>query len=122
LNLDVFNACLFAEGDSLILEKKIVLDTATGKTPRLPWDILRSAFRHPIARLAAVRYLFYLVKIALIGSKARDEDQLLRDLAWSRAHLFVLNSWMKRDPSYQSSDWYQSYSDVLLRWPTPTIF
>jgi len=118
-HLDVFNACLFAEGDTLILEKKIVLDTATGKTARFDWDVMKIALQDPVARLVVFQYIKCLIKATLLGRKAKDEDQLLRDLAWAKAHLLVLTGWIKKG---KNLEWLQSYADVLLKWPVPIIF
>jgi hypothetical protein len=137
--LDVFNGCLFAEGDVLILEKKIVFDATTGRTGWLPLKLPGvSYFRDTLKQRKSTlinsflirasvvaRYFFYMASLALIGAaKARTEDQLLRNFAWARAHIKVLECWNTAGGNSRrnGAQWLQSYSNCLLKWPVPVIF
>ena len=107
------------------MEKKIVLDTALGRTERFPIALLKKAFlQSPQQRYIAFQYIKLLSKAILMGKKAQFEDQLLRDIAWTKAHLYVLDCFDRRTASKYSNkqNFLKSYEAVLLKWPVPTVF
>jgi hypothetical protein len=114
-------------GDNAIMEQKIVLDTVLGKTPRFPSELWQVAAKHP---MLLVQYLKSTVQAAIMAvlakvSKAQPEQQVLRDIAWTKAHVLVLARWYRAlasNPSIGNSSFSASYARVLLRWPVPTLF
>jgi len=118
---DVFLATCFAEGDNAIMEQKVVLDTALGRTARVPL----SAVAAVVWRLpwTVAQYLRKLSQAMLLGKQAQFEPQLLRDIAWSKANLLVLEQWFRRrGAAPESQAFFESYERVLLRLPVPVIF
>ena len=57
----------------------------------------------------------------LLRRRALKDGALLRDIAWSRAHMRVIDAWLAATAGSPSRrDWLQSYERVLVRFPTPT--
>ena len=97
-----------------------VQDLVRGRTPKVPLGLLARAARCAAGRQAASAYLGCLAKATVLGRRALDDGQLLRDLAWARAHLKIIAHWLDRtsnDPPKRA--WLDSYARVLLRFPTP---
>ena len=105
------------------MEKKIVLDTATGRTERFPiLRLAKAVFHSPQQRKVAIKYVQLMFRAILLGKKAQHDDQLLRDIAWTKAHLYVLDCFARRAAKDCPLDaFYQSYDAILLHWPVPTI-
>jgi acyl-CoA oxidase len=134
----VCNATCAAEGDNTIMELKLVGDLFKGGFTRLfpLLLLLRLVWRSAVGRRAVsvycrkVLYAFWLHKAAL------QDGQLLRDIAWARAHLLILDCWQSSSSSSSSSPdqhpqrraqvdvqhWMESYETVLMRFPTPAQF
>lgn len=121
------NATSAAEGDNTVMELKVVQDMVRGRTSTLPLGLFaKAAFScGPQGRRAVAVYLIRLLRAQLLGKRALQDGQLLKDLAWARAHLRVLTTWSKACDSPSdarpavSSSWLQSYERVLMRFPVP---
>lgn len=128
----VCNATCAAEGDNTVMELKVVRDVVMGgfKTLFPVGLILRSLCRGTTRRVL-LHYVCLVAEAMWLGKKAMDEGQLLRDLAWARAHLLILDHWFgegikaKTASGSRSSDAHrlaESYNSVLVRFPTPPQF
>ena len=61
--------------------------------------------------------------VLVLGKKAIKDGQLLRDIAWSRAHLRVISNWLHINSDgnkQQPKSWLTSYGKVAMRFPVPT--
>ena len=56
----------------------------------------------------------------VLQKRAMGDGQLLRDIAWARAHLRVIDVWIKENrDNAERLQWLDSYSEILLRFPVP---
>ena len=92
-----------------------------GRTPRVPWSLFGRTCSSAQGRRAARVYLAKLVRATVMQRKALNDGQLLKDLAWARCHLRVIDVWLNHaaGPSELAGDWLQSYERVLMRFPAP---
>lgn len=114
------NATSAAEGDNTIMELKIVQDAFRGRTSKIPFELMWRTVGCASGRKASAAYMCRLVKAIWLGKQALKDGQLLKDLAWARAHLRVIDVWLqvnKKDPSKQA--WIDSYGKVLVQFPAP---
>ena len=139
----VCNATCAAEGDNTIMELKVVGDLVKGGLARmLPVGLLLRSFSHGGAtRSVLARYVLLMVRAMALGKAAMQEGQLLRDIAWCRAHLLILDSWYTvgaaqyqkqatataggRNSKISAADLdkaIESYEAILMRFPTPVQF
>eukprot|EP00937_MAST-01D_sp_MAST-1D-sp2_P007203 g7203.t1 len=116
------NATSAAEGDNTIMELKVVQDVVRGRTARLPWALMwRVAAASRAGRRAAGFYLLRLARATLLRRRAVADGELLRDIAWARAHMRVIDVWLAATAgSPARRAWLHSYEKVLMRFPTPT--
>jgi hypothetical protein len=113
----VCNATCAAEGDNTIMELKIVQDMFRGRTSLMPFKLLlRSVWSSSYGRYVAWQYLCKIMYAMLIREKALNDGQLLKDIAWCRAHLLIIDTWIT---SGKPIEWLESYSDILIRFPVP---
>lgn len=126
----VCNATCAAEGDNTIMELKVVGDLIKGGLPVIfPGALVLFSLFHS----ATTRYVLwiYIKSIALafyLGKKALEEGQLLRDIAWARAHLLLLKDFRRgqagkvkfSDTEMDAIE--QSYAEVLVKFPVPPQF
>ena len=77
-----------------------------------------------LSMLACVASFFerphHVLSATLLGKRALGAGRLLRDVAWARAHLRVVDVWLshtKNDPVQRA--WLESYDRVLMKFPTP---
>lgn len=131
----VCNATCAAEGDNTIMELKIVSDIFRGRTSLLPpLDLLARGLLCPVRRGVLGHYFSKIATARMMGMKALNEGQLLRDIAWCRAHLLILDTWAQgrareaaKGPSGEfasaphkfSLSWLESYNSIMIRFPTP---
>lgn len=124
----VCNATCAAEGDNTVMELKVVRDLVMGGFKTLfPIGLLFRALLRSITRRVLFKYLCLVAEAMWLGKKALNEGQLLRDLAWARAHLLILDHWFSQGvKSYGSTNdairLADSYGHVLVRFPTPPQF
>ena len=79
---------------------------------------------HSAGRKAATAYVTRFSRAMLLQKKAMKDGNLLRSIAWSRAHMKVIDVWLKK---YAGSDaksaaqraWLSSYERVAVRFPVP---
>ena len=120
------NATCAAEGDNTIMELKVCQDMVRGRTPRVPLALMARVAGCPQGRLASGRFLLCLARATLLDKAALNDGQLLRDLAWCRTHLRVIDAWLSPDrPCGEGSgekSWLESYENVMMRFPTPVTF
>jgi acyl-CoA oxidase len=110
-----------AEGDNTIMELKILQDLIRGKTSKFPLGLMMAISGTSQGRTAVWHYNTKLARAMLLGAKALKAGQLLRDIAWARAHMRVIATWLlhTEDRPDQRS-WLSSYESILMRFPTPT--
>ena len=72
-------------------------------------------------RKASRVYIAKFGRAMMLGKKAIKDGQLLRDIAWSRAHLRVLATWLKNDENKKNCkvEWLESYEKIAMRFPVP---
>jgi len=117
------NATSAAEGDNTIMELKVVQDVVRGRTAKLPWGLMaRVALGGSGAgRRAVAFYLLRFSRAMLLRKRAMADGELLRDIAWARTHMRVIDVWLAAtagNPARRA--WLRSYEKVLMRFPTPT--
>jgi hypothetical protein len=90
----------FAEGDNTIMELKVVVDLLRGKVVFLPLAVLlHCCVSLDLLRLVAA-YLKLTLYAALLGSfgltrgLVLNDGQLLKDIAWARAHILICEAWL----------------------------
>jgi hypothetical protein len=125
----VCNATCAAEGDNTVMELKVVRDVVMGGIKTLfPLGLILRSICKSATRKILFKYVCLVAEAMWLGKKAMDEGQLLRDLAWARAHLLILDHWYgdgikaTTESGNSSKDGYrlaESYEKVLVRFPTP---
>ena len=120
------NATSAAEGDNTIMELKVVQDIVRGRTAKLPLGLmLRVSWGHAAGRRAAATYAARFARAMALRKRALKDGALLRDIAWSRAHMKVIDVWLRRGGgdvfgAAERARWLDSYSRVAVRFPVPT--
>lgn len=127
----VCNATCAAEGDNTVMELKVVGDLIKGGVSAiLPPSLLLFGLSHSATTrhvlwvyLRSIATAFYLGKLAL------EEGQLLRDIAWARAHLLLLRDFRRgqagKESGFSSAEMdaiESSYAEVLVKFPVPPQF
>jgi len=142
----VCNATCAAEGDNTVMELKVVQDIIRGRTSVLPAgpavlftaagrtaaaNYAKYVGRAMLPRLHRYHYYYYyslthlplsLRYFALAvwkGKAAIKDGQLLKDLAWTRCHLMVIEQWLAKGGDAAFLD---SYAATMMRYPTPVQF
>ena len=119
------NATSAAEGDNTIMELKIVQDVVRGRTSKVPLGLmLRVAAGHSAGRKAARTYVTQFSRAMLLQKNAMKDGNLLRSIAWSRAHMKVIDVWLKKHAGSDAKSaaqraWLSSYERVAVRFPVP---
>ena len=54
----------------------------------------------------------------LLGKAAINDGQLLKDIAWARLHLRVIDNWL-RSASGAEVGWLDSYAKTMMVFPVP---
>ena len=118
----VANATCAAEGDNTIMELKTVQDMVRGRTPLLPWKMLFCVSQYAVGRTAIQAYLLRVGLAFWKGKDAINDGQLLKELAWCRAHLLILYAWLSQTSDVAKTRdvaWMDSYQSVMMRFPMP---
>ena len=124
----VCNATCAAEGDNTIMELKVVRDVVLGGWKSLfPIALLIRCLQRGSTRRVVWIYLCLVLQALWLGKLAMEDGQLLRDIAWARAHLLILDDWYVHGvktygggtDAHRMGD---SYAHVLARFPTPPQF
>jgi hypothetical protein len=126
----VCNATCAAEGDNTIMELKVVGDLIKGGLPVIfPGSlVLFSLFHSCTTRYILWTYIKSIAYAFYLGKKALDEGQLLRDIAWARAHLLILKDFRRGEAArakFTTAEMdaiEQSYAEVLVKFPVPPQF
>jgi acyl-CoA oxidase len=109
-----------AEGDNTIMELKIVGDLVRGRTSKLPFGLMWRISRTPQGRSAALIYTKLFVKAMYLGAAALKAGQLIRDIAWARTHMRIIDNWLRyTENDSEKLTWLESYASVMMRFPTP---
>jgi hypothetical protein len=126
----VCNATCAAEGDNTVMELKVVGDLIKGGFSAIfPFSLVVFSLFHS----CTTRYILwtYLKSIAIafyLGKSALDEGQLLRDIAWARAHLLLLQDFRRgaaakaKFSSAEMDAIELCYAEVLVKFPVPPQF
>jgi acyl-CoA oxidase len=109
------NATSAAEGDNTIMELKVVQDIFRGRTSMIPLGMILRVCQDARGRSAVATYFAKLARGTFMGKKAIGDGQLLRDIAWARAHIRVIDVWLKTPNA--NRDWLESYEKVLMVFP-----
>jgi len=91
-----------------------------GRTNMFPRDLLLRSLLTSAGRRALWTFATRMAAAQILGRKALHEGQLLRDIAWSRAHLLIVDAWTKQTRYPQ--EWLASYERQFMRFPVPTCF
>lgn len=126
----VCNATCAAEGDNTVMELKVVGDLIKGGMGVIfpPSLVLSSLFHSATTRYVLFTYIQKIAYAFYLGKSALDEGQLLRDIAWARAHLLLLKDFRsgkagKAKFSAAEMDAIEaSYAEVLVKFPVPPQF
>ena len=119
------NATSAAEGDNTIMELKIVQDVVRGRTSKLPLAMMtRVAIGHSAGRSAISAYLANFGRAMVLRKRAMKDGNLLRNIAWGRAHMKVIDVWLKKHAGQDTKStlkraWLDSYERVAVRFPVP---
>jgi len=114
------NATSAAEGDNTIMELKVVQDIVRGRTLKCPISLMYAISGTAEGRAAISTYLLRFGRALVLGKKAIKDGQLLRDIAWSRAHMRVIAAWLEVGKEKAPRGWLQSYQRVAMRFPVPS--
>ena len=136
----VCNATCAAEGDNTVMELKVrkscglcagvsrrplnfvccqvIGDMVRGRTSILPAGLALRSLTNRHSRRALFTFLRRMAAVKWLGRAALQEGQLLRDIAWARAHLLIIDAWRKQ--SQQPQSFLDAYATVLMKFPTPT--
>jgi hypothetical protein len=128
----VCNATCAAEGDNTIMELKTVGDMVRGRTSMLPlMQLLRCAISHAAGRRAVAYYFARLAKAMWLQKHAMKDGGLLKDLAWARAHVLIIDKWLSSPSAStpfkamalsESAAFLDAYQQVLMQMPVPLQF
>jgi acyl-CoA oxidase len=114
----VCNATCAAEGDNTIMELKIVQDLFRGRTQLLPWKLfVRTFLSSRVGKRIVFTYLFSVAKAMILREGALKDGQLLKNLAWCRAHMLIIDTWLQGGNPVSWID--GSYADILVKFPMP---
>ena len=113
----VCNATCAAEGDNTIMELKIVQDMFRGRTSLVPAALLFRCSQHSLGRRVVLAYLFRVARAMSLREAALKDGQLLKDIAWCRAHMLIMDAWTQ---GQQPQAWLESYGAILVKFPMPT--
>ena len=109
-----------AEGDNTIMELKVVQDIVRGRSSKVPVSLMVSLALDPCGRKACSIYLERFARAMLLQTKALEDGQLLRDIAWARAHMRVIQVWLATNKGNSGKiEWLDSYNRVLMKFPVP---
>jgi hypothetical protein len=117
-NSFVCNATCAAEGDNTVMELKIVQDIVRGRTSKFPAAMMGRIVGTVHGRTAAYSYLTLFAKAMWQGKAAINDGQLLRDLAWSRLHMRVIDVWLSGGVA-NDVNWLDSYAKLMMVFPVP---
>lgn len=122
----VCNCTCAAEGDNTIMELKVVGDLVKGGfLGMFPVSLMMRSIllNGSAARRVAFHYVLGIAHAMWLQQKAMDEGQLLKDIAWCRAHLLIIDSFRrhggKKHGQENVNDMIDSYERVLIHFPTP---
>lgn len=102
------------------MELKIVQDMFRGRTNMFPASLLLSSLSFPQGRRVVYEYVKKIGYAMLLREEALNNGQLLKDIAWCRAHLIIMNTVrnLKGDAA-PPANWLDSYESVLIKFPMP---
>lgn len=113
----VCNATCAAEGDNSIMELKVCQDIVRRRNPRLPLRLFAAVSCTQCGRQAVCHYISCFARAMMLGKAALEDGQLLKDIAWARAHMRIISAWLKDGTG--PAEWLESYARVAVRFPTP---
>jgi hypothetical protein len=109
-----------AEGDNTIMELKVVQDVVRGRTSKLPLGLMARVATSAHGRRAIAIYMERFARAMVLQRSAMQDGQLLRDIAWARAHMRVIDTWNTSfGGDAQKSQWLDSYAKIAMRFPVP---
>jgi acyl-CoA oxidase len=108
-----------AEGDNTIMELKVVGDMFRGRTPRLPFQLMRRIVHNAQGRRAIGIFVSRVARAMLLQKRALKAGQLLRDIAWARAHMRVIDVWLQTPDIQHRDAFLESYGRIAMHFPVP---
>jgi len=109
-----------AEGDNTIMELKVVQDIVRGRISKVPLGLMASIVLDSRGRKASAIYLERFARAMILQARAMEDGQLLRDIAWARAHMRIIQVWLVASKDDSSKiDWLESYERILMKFPVP---
>ena len=107
------------------MELKVVQDVVRGRTAKLPLALMARIAGTAAGRRATAFYLARFGRALLLRRRALQDGALLRDIAWARLHMRVVDVWLATKAAAGAAGaarraWLDSYERVLMRFPTPT--
>jgi hypothetical protein len=109
-----------AEGDNAIMELKIVQDVVRGRVSMLPLVLMQRIAWSSAGRRAMWFYVTRLARAMVLRKRALGDGELLRDIAWARMHMRVIDVWLQSNAAdAPRRAWLSSYEKVLMRFPVP---
>ena len=122
----VCNCTCAAEGDNTIMELKVVADLVKGGFfVMFPFSLmLRSLFTNgAVSRRLIFWYTSSILRALWLKERAMNDGQLLRDIAWCRAHLMIIDIFLRfggtKYGEENIGEMIDSYENILVRLPTP---
>ena len=101
------------------MELKTVQDMVRGRSARFPVGIMTRLALNKHGRRAIRIYLSRFARAMLLGKAAINDGQLLKDLAWARVHLRIIDNWLQTASSADEVGWLDSYAKVMMVFPVP---
>jgi hypothetical protein len=95
--------------------------------------MFRCYMGHAAGRRAVNYYLARLTRAMYLRKAAMDDGRLLKDLAWARAHVLIIDKWLVSTTAStafrataasppDSDDFLSAYQYLLMRMPVPVQY
>ena len=105
-----------------------------GRTAKFPSGLTARAMQRAAGRRVLAIYAMRFARAIALGKAAMKDGQLLRDIAWARAHLLIMDTfWSSKTGAAghgtaggvseaAKGDFIASYERLFIKFPTPMCF
>lgn len=103
-----------------------------GRTAKFPSGLTVRAMQHASSRRVLAIYISKFARAICMGKAAMRDGQLLRDIAWARAHLLIMDTfWSSKTGATghgtgtgvrEKGAFVASYERLFIKFPTPICF
>lgn len=105
-----------------------------GRTAKFPSGLIARSMGRAAGRRVLAVYTTRFAKAILLGTGAMKDGQLLKDIAWARAHLLIMDAfWSSKTGATghgteggvsekAKGDFIASYERLYIKFPTPICF